>query len=87
MHGLVVAGEFQGIGRSVLKMLENEFKDDFEIIELGVHESNRKARDLYNKLGYAVVRNLPDLGFHIMQKRIDGSKDTDCQRRGDPHGS
>ncbi|MGQ9604270.1 MAG: GNAT family N-acetyltransferase [bacterium] len=88
LHGLVVASEFQGlgIGRSVLEMLENQFKDDFEIIELGVHESNRKARDLYNKLGYIVVKSLPDLGFHIMQKRINGSMNIECQRRVDSHG-
>ena len=74
LHGLVLSSEFQGrgIGRSVMKMLEDEFRDDFEMIELGVHESNAKARDLYQKLGYIVVRELPEIGFLIMQKRLKG---------------
>ncbi len=82
LHGLVVSSEFQGrgIGRSVMKMLEDEFKDDFEIIELGVHESNIKARDLYQKLGYTVVRKLPEIGFLVMQKRLKRSIDFDNRR-------
>jgi ribosomal protein S18 acetylase RimI-like enzyme len=76
LHGLVLAGQFQGkgIGTQVLKMLETKYRGSMDAIELGVHKSNEKARALYERLGYEMVKRLDGLGFYIMQKRLsDGA--------------
>ncbi len=72
LHGLVLKEQFQGrgVGTQVLKKLEVEYRDSMELIELGVHESNQRARILFDRLGYETVKVLDDLGFHIMQKRL-----------------
>jgi len=72
LHGLVLAGEFhgKGIGTQTLTMLAAKYSGKMEAIELGVHESNAKARGLYERLGYQTVRHLDDLGFYIMQRPL-----------------
>ncbi len=72
IYGLVLKGEFQGqgIGSAVLQTLESEYKGRVDTVELGVHRSNPRAKALYQRLGYQVVRTLDDLGFEIMQKRL-----------------
>lgn len=72
LHGLVLKSEFQGqgIGSAILKMLESQYKGRVHAIELGVHRSNRRAKALYERLGYQSVRMLDDLEFDIMQKRL-----------------
>jgi ribosomal protein S18 acetylase RimI-like enzyme len=70
LHGLVLEGaaQGQGIGSRVLTMLETTYRDSMEAIELGVHESNERARRLYERLGYRTVKLLDDVGFFIMHK-------------------
>lgn len=72
LHGLVLKGEFQGrgIGSATLEVLESRYKGTVDVIELGVHRSNRRAIALYERLGYRRVRVLDDLGFDIMQKQL-----------------
>lgn len=72
LHGLVLRGDYQGkgIGTEVLKMLETEYRSRMEAIELGVHQSNERAKRLYERLGYRTVNYLSELGFYIMQKPL-----------------
>lgn len=72
LHGLVLRGEFQGqgIGTQVLEMLERDYGSRVAAIELGVHQSNAKAKLLYERLGYQTVKYLSELGFYIMQKLL-----------------
>ena len=72
LHALVLREEFQGrkIGRSVLLSIEERYRNEADVIELGVHVSNRNGISLYESLGYESVKFLEDLGFYIMQKRI-----------------
>lgn len=78
IHGLVLKSEFQGqgIGSAVLQTLESEYKGRVDTVELGVHRSNRRAKALYERLGYQSVRTLDDLGFEIMQKRLTSGSAT-----------
>lgn len=72
LHGLILKGEFQGIGigTQVLTMLADNYRGKMEVIELGVHESNAKARGLYERLGYQTVRHLGDVGFYVMRRPL-----------------
>lgn len=72
LHALVVRKEFQGkgIGSKILSSLEEDYKSRMSAIELGVHHTNTSARKLYDRLGYQVVRKLPELGFEILQKSL-----------------
>ena len=72
VHGLVIDPVFRGrgIGSSVLRDLEYEFSSQVDSIELGVHDSNRRARSLYEKLGYKLEETLPDAGFLIFRKTM-----------------
>lgn len=42
-------------------------------IELGVHQSNVKARQLYERVGYQVVKYLDDLGYFVLQRPLTKS--------------
>lgn len=72
LHGLVLKGECQGkgIGTQVCEMLEVTYRSRMDAIELGVHQSNERAKALYEKLGYETVRTLDDLGFYLMQRHL-----------------
>jgi ribosomal protein S18 acetylase RimI-like enzyme len=72
LHGLILreSSRGRGIGTEVLKMLEERYREEMDAIELGVHESNVRARALYERLGYETVNALEDLGFYVMQKRL-----------------
>lgn len=74
LHGLILREEFQGqgIGTQVLEMLERDYRSRVAAIELGVHQSNAKAKLLYERLGYQTIKYLPELGFYIMQKPLEG---------------
>jgi len=69
LHGLILERAFQGrgIGTQVLTMLADRYTGVMDAIELGVHASNVRARRLYAKLGYQIVKSLPDLDFDVMQ--------------------
>lgn len=72
LHGLILKEQFQNrrIGTQTLKRLEVEYWGKMAFIELGVHQSNEKARALYRRLGYRTVKVLNDLVFHIMQRQL-----------------
>ena len=69
LHGLVIGRDHQsqGIGTQVLTMLAHQYAGTMDAIELGVHESNARARALYERLGYQTIKHLADLGFYILQ--------------------
>jgi ribosomal protein S18 acetylase RimI-like enzyme len=73
LHGLILRGPFRGrgIGTRVLKMLEDRYRGEMDAIELGVHQSNERALALYERLGYETVKVLDELGFYVMQKRLE----------------
>lgn len=72
LHGLVInrAYQGQGIGTEVLTGLARQYADRMDAIELGVHESNTRARALYERLGYRMTKHLADLGFYILQRPL-----------------
>ena len=74
LHGIVVRAEFrgQGIGTTILAKLRNEYARRMDAIELGVHDSNARAKALYERLGYVTVRRLDALGFSVMQLPLEG---------------
>jgi ribosomal protein S18 acetylase RimI-like enzyme len=74
LHALILKEEFQrkGIGSRVLNRLLEENAEEIDSVELGVHHSNRKAKDLYEKFGFRTIKTLDDLDFSIMQKDIRG---------------
>jgi ribosomal protein S18 acetylase RimI-like enzyme len=73
LHALILHGEFhgQGIGRACLQHLEEQFRGRARTIELGVHTSAQAAHALYEKSGFVTVRELPELGFVVLQKALE----------------
>lgn len=69
LHGLLIKPEEQGkgIGTEILHHLLTQYKGRMDAIELGVHESNQRAKQLYGRLGFREVRYLEDLGYFILQ--------------------
>lgn len=43
-----------------------------DVIELGVHDSNVRARALYERMGFVTLRRVEELGFAVMQMEIKG---------------
>jgi len=72
LHGLFIKSECQGkgYGKAVLQTLVEAYRGQVEAIELGVHQRNQKARRLYEKVGFVTVKQMPELGFEIMQLPI-----------------
>ncbi|MFH1143782.1 MAG: GNAT family N-acetyltransferase [Candidatus Eisenbacteria bacterium] len=72
IHGLFVLPHHQGqgIGTAALKLLEHEFRHEVEFLELGVHESNPRARALYDRLGFTVTKEMKELGFVVMRAAV-----------------
>lgn len=72
LHALILKADCRGrgIGTAVLQDLAARYRDTHEVIELGVHASNTRARALYERLGYETVRYLDDLEFYIMQRPL-----------------
>jgi ribosomal protein S18 acetylase RimI-like enzyme len=60
----------KGIGTRVLEMLETTYRHRLQAIELVVHRSNHRAKALYERCGYQVVRESDESGFYIMQKPL-----------------
>jgi ribosomal protein S18 acetylase RimI-like enzyme len=50
--------------------LEAESRGGVDIMKLGVHEPNQRARGLYERLEFRVPQELPDLGFVILRKPV-----------------
>ena len=74
LHGIVVKAEFrgQGIGTAILEKLREDYTGRMEVIELGVHDSNVRARALYERMGFVTLRRVEELGFSVMQMEIKG---------------
>ena len=72
LHGLILKAAFQGkgIGTAVIRMLVESYQGQVKAIELGVHQSNARAKKLYERLGFEVVKYRHDLGYFIMQRPI-----------------
>lgn len=72
LHGLVVRSVYQGqgIGAAALQWLVHTYRGALTAVELGVHQSNVRARALYERTGYQTVAFLDELGFHIMQRPL-----------------
>ena len=77
LHGIVVRAAFrgQGIGTAVLEKLREEYAGRMDVIELGVHDSNARAKALYERMGFVTVRRVEELGFAVMQAQIKGNGD------------
>lgn len=45
----------------------------YEVMELGVHQSNERAHRLYLRLGFEEVRFRSDVGYFILQKRLSAA--------------
>lgn len=72
LHALIIKADFQGqgIGTAILTHLVDEYTGIMDVIELGVHQSNTGAQRLYSRMGYRTVKELPDLGYYIMQRNL-----------------
>lgn len=73
LHGMVVRRSHQGrgIGAAALQWLAQTYRGRCAAIELGVHESNTRARALYERSGYRQVAFLEAIGFYIMQRPLE----------------
>lgn len=84
LHALIVAPNFrgQGIGTAALHTLITRYQGTHDAIELGVHESNPRARALYERLGFRTVQYLDDLGFYVMQRALSEDAVQEVNERG-----
>lgn len=73
LHGLILKSGFQGqgIGTAVICMLADTCRGRMDAIELGVHQSNERAKKLYERLGFEVIKFRKDMGYYIMQKPLE----------------
>jgi len=62
----------RGIGTEILRGLEDEFREEADVFELGVRMTNRGARSLYERVGFATVSSLDEIGFLLMRKPLGG---------------
>jgi len=74
LHGVVVKAAFrgQGIGTAILEKLQEDCAGRMDAIELGVHDSNLRAKALYERMGFVTVRRVEALGFAVMQAQMQG---------------
>jgi ribosomal protein S18 acetylase RimI-like enzyme len=72
VHGIALEPPFRekGIGTVVFHDLEKEFRNSADALELGVHESNPRARGLHERLGFRVEKDLPEIGFAVLRKPL-----------------
>lgn len=64
--GVVLSARGKGYGRQLMLKAESEARErGIEVIELSVAGNNRRAREIYNDLGYETVRR-------TMRKRLRG---------------
>jgi ribosomal protein S18 acetylase RimI-like enzyme len=74
LHGIVVKMEFRGkgIGKAILEKLQDDYAGRMDVIELGVHDSNGRAKALYERMGFVTVRRVEELGFTVMKVQVKG---------------
>jgi len=72
LHGLILepAYQGQGIGSEVIRKLADHYRGCVDVMELGVHQSNARAKKLYEHLGFVEVNFLDGLGYSIMHLPI-----------------
>ena len=77
LHGIVVKDEFrgQGIGTAILEKLQGDYAGRMDVLELGVHDSNLRAKALYERMGFVTVRRVEALGFTVMQAQVQGKRE------------
>lgn len=78
IHALILRPEARGRGLAgrLLRDLAEEYRDEADEFELGVHESNHRARLLYEKAGFREVRRMPGIGFLVLQRSVERSRAT-----------
>jgi ribosomal protein S18 acetylase RimI-like enzyme len=62
----------RGIGTAALRGLQREFRGKADVSELGVQESNERARSLYAREGFTTASRLAEIGFLVMRKQVRG---------------
>ncbi len=72
LHGLAFYPERRGrgLGGMALELLARQYCDQARVMELGVHDSNRGARRLYERHHFVEVRRRQELGFAILQRDL-----------------
>jgi ribosomal protein S18 acetylase RimI-like enzyme len=72
VHGILLKPPFRsrGLGTRVFRDLATTYAGPVDVMELGVQYDNVRARALYERLGFRVVKDLVDLGFYVMQKPL-----------------
>jgi ribosomal protein S18 acetylase RimI-like enzyme len=73
IHALILrpGDRGRGLAGRLLRDLAEEYQGQADEFELGVHESNRRARLLYEKAGFREVRRMPGIGFLILQRPLE----------------
>jgi len=74
LHGLILRSEFQGrgLGKEIMRAIEERHCEGISAVELGVYHGNRAAQKLYGRMGYRVYKKLDDVHFDIMRKTFSG---------------
>ena len=85
IHALILRPEARGRGLAgrLLRDLAAAYQGEADEFELGVHESNRRARLLYEKAGFREVRRMPGIGFLILQRPLERQKEGGHEPEGD----
>lgn len=70
IHGLVLKSDYQnrGLGTATMKLIEQCRPQSVSYIEVGVHESNARAKAICERLGFTAVRQQMGTGFTTYQK-------------------
>ena len=73
LHAIFVLPEMRsrGIGRAILRSLEQEFRGEADVFELGVRVSNDGARALYEREGFTIAQSLEEISFLVMRKSLN----------------
>lgn len=78
LHGLILRSEFQGrgLGREIMRTIEQKHGEGISAIELGVYHGNIAAQKLYDRMGYRIHERLNDVHFDILRKSLSGTATT-----------
>ena len=72
IHALILHPEFRGrgIATRLLRRFDHDYAARADAFELGVHESNARARKLYERAGFRAFAERRDLGFAVLRRAI-----------------